>query len=107
MHAHAHIHTRTHTHTQHTHDSKVLHVSRSFHLLDKLAVGELAVEHLLVQGADISTLLVQKHSTRTVESQKNENLNVRYGGYSSTLCSANHCQDGSDHMCMQALTHWL
>lgn len=48
-----------------THNAQVLYISRPFHLLGELVVGELPVDDLLVARAYKPTLLVQKDSSRT------------------------------------------
>jgi hypothetical protein len=70
----AHAHPHAHTQIQRTHDSQVFHVGRSVHLPDELVIGELAVDHLLVAGADKSSLLVQKRFARTGETERIKQL---------------------------------
>lgn len=56
--------------SQLTHNAKMFHISCSFHLLGELVVGELAVDHLLVTGAYVPTLLVQEDGSRTAEGER-------------------------------------
>lgn len=48
----------------------MFHISCSFHLCGELVVGELAVNHLLITGAYVPTLLVQEDGSRTAEREK-------------------------------------
>lgn len=53
--------------SQLTHNAKMFHISCPFHLCGELVVGELAIDHLLVTRAYVSTLLVQEDWSRTAE----------------------------------------
>ena len=67
---------RVHTVSARTHDSEVLHVRCSLHLLGELVAGELAVDGLLVARADEAALRVQEHAARTEETHEEKGERV-------------------------------